>query len=167
VTSRQPVVVAVDGTTAATSALRVAFDEAALSRLPLTVLHARPENDTAAETAERQVNIEEILAGWKADQPDVAVHCEVAPGDTADVIAASAEHAALMVVGRPHRRHVGSWARSVANAVLSHCACPLVLVPESSPPSHVPSGRPAAKAGTSPLLFCPSWTSTSQHAVQR
>lgn len=146
-TSRQPVIVAVDGTTAAASALRVAFDEAAIWRLPLTVLHARPDDDTGRETAERQVNIEEILAGWKADQPDVPVHSEVVPGDPADVIAAYSHHAALMVVGRPHRRHVGSWARSVAHAVLSHCECPLVVVPESDPASRTPAADRKRAAG--------------------
>lgn len=133
---RQPVIVAVDGTTAAASALRVAFDEAAIWRLPLTVLHARPEDETATEAAERRVNIEEILAGWKADQPDVYVHSEVVPGEPEDLIAEYSEHAALMVVGRPHRRRLGSWVRSVTNAVLNHCQCPLVVVPESGLPSH-------------------------------
>ena len=134
-TSRQPVIVAVDGTTAAASALRVAFDEAAIWQLPLTVLHAQPDDETATDTAERRVNIEEILSGWKADQPDVQVHSEVVPGEPADLIAEYSEHAALMVVGRPHRRRLGSWSRSVANAVLNHCACPLVVVPESPLPS--------------------------------
>ena len=133
-TLHQPVVVALDGTTAAASALRVAFEEAALWHLPLTALHARPDDDTAREAAERRVNIEEILAGWKADQPDVAVHSQVVSGDPAQVIAEYSEHAALMVVGRPHQRRVGSWARSVANAVLSHCGCPLAVVPESPLP---------------------------------
>ena len=128
-------IVAVDGTTAAASALRVAFDEAAIWQLPLTVLHAQPDDETATDTAERRVNIEEILSGWKADQPDVA-RCthEVVPGEPADLIAEYSEHAALMVVGRPHQRRVGSWARSVANAVLSHCGCPLAVVPESPLP---------------------------------
>jgi nucleotide-binding universal stress UspA family protein len=138
-TSRRPAVVAVDGTTAAASALRVGFDEAAIWRLPLTVLHARPDDDTATDAEERRVNIEEILAGWKADQPDVAVHSEVVPGDPADLIAEYSENAALVVVGRPHRRRLGSWARSVANAVLGHCECPLVVVPESAPPFRAPA----------------------------
>jgi nucleotide-binding universal stress UspA family protein len=63
------------------------------------------------------------------------VHTRVVAGDPADVIAESSAHAALMVVGRPHRRRVRSWARSVANAVLGHCECPLVVVPESPLPS--------------------------------
>ena len=147
-TPRQPVVVAVDGTTAARSALRVGFDEAAIWRLPLTVLHARPDDDSAQEAEERRLNIEEILAGWKADQPDVSVHSEVVPGDPADVIADYSEHAALVVVGRPHRRRMGSWVRSVASAVLSHCECPLVVVPESAPPFRVPAlGRNLAASG--------------------
>jgi nucleotide-binding universal stress UspA family protein len=138
-TSRQPVVVAVDGTTAAASALRVGFDEAAIWHLPLTVLHARPDDDTVTDVEERRVNIEEILAGWKAEQPDVSVHSDVVPGDPAVVIAEYSEHAALVVVGRPHRRRLGSWARSVANSVLSHCECPLVVVPESAPPFRTPA----------------------------
>lgn len=132
--ARQPVIVAVDGVTSAIPALRVGFDEAAQRLLPLLVLHAGSESDGPDDAQARRRNVEEILAGWKEDHPDVLVQIEVVAGDPADTIRDHADHAGLMVVGRAHQRRFRSWSQSVASAVLDHCRCPLVIAPEASMP---------------------------------
>ena len=138
--ARRPVTVALDGETAAESALRFAFDEAALRQVELTVLHATPLDCLPSEALEDEVTLAEILASWKADRPDVDVRTVVLPGDPAELIVAASRHAGLMVVGRPHasgrmRRHLpGHWSRSVAKAVVDRSQCPLTVVPTSSSP---------------------------------
>jgi nucleotide-binding universal stress UspA family protein len=98
------------------------------------VLHAGSESDGPVDAQARRRNIEEILAGWKEDNPDVLVQVEVVAGDPADAIRDHADHAGLMVVGRAHQRRFRSWSQSVASAVLDHCRCPLVIAPEASTP---------------------------------
>ena len=66
----------------------------------------------------------------------------------AERIVEESVHAALMVVGRPHRSHrLGSWSRSVARAVLDRSFCPLVIAPPStSRPED--GGRPEARVAS-------------------
>jgi nucleotide-binding universal stress UspA family protein len=141
---RKPVVVALDATTAAGSALEFAFDEAAQRQVDLTVLHAGPLGESAVAVNDDLVTLAEILAGWKADRPDVTVHTVILPGEPAEVIVDASTEAGVMVVGRPHQPRLGSWTRSVARAVLRAAHCPLAVVPpsqlsESGPASSRPS----------------------------
>lgn len=129
--AHQPIVVAVDGSTPASSFLKMGFDEAALRALPLLVLHAAHQFDSRSDLEDRRRNIEEILAGWRADRPDVAVQIDIVRGDPAASICGHTLDARLMVVGRAHQRRFRSWTRSVANTVLDYCRCPLVVVPEA------------------------------------
>ena len=93
------------------------------------------------------VTLAEILAGWKADRPDVTVHTVILPGEPVEVIVDASTKAGLMVVGRPHQPRLGSWTRSVARAVLRAAHCPLAIVPPSdsanlAPPPAGPRPRP-------------------------
>ena len=133
-TTHQPIVVAIDGLTPASSVLKMGFDEAALRSLPLLVLHAGQGTDTPADLEDRRRNIEEILAGWRADRPDVNVKIDIVRGDPAASICTHASHAPLLLVSRAHQRQFRSWTHSVANAVLDYCPCPLVVVPETGLP---------------------------------
>ncbi len=131
----KPVVVAVDGTTAAGSALEFGFDEAAERRVELIVLHACPLGELTTAMQDDDVNLAEILAGWKADRPDVDVRTVIVPGEPDEVIIKASGAAGLMVVARPHQERLGSWTRSVARAVLRYAHCPLVIVAPSPLPS--------------------------------
>ena len=131
--TQKPVVVALDATTAAGSALKFAFDEAAQRNVDLTVLHASRGELTIAVTDD-SLTLAEILAGWKADHPDVNVRTVTLPGEAAEVIIEASTEAGLMVVGRPHQPRLGSWTRSVARAVLRDAHCPLAIVPPSPLP---------------------------------
>jgi nucleotide-binding universal stress UspA family protein len=131
---RQPIIVAVDGLASAAPALRLGFDTAALWSLPLRVLHAGDEHDSPEDLQDRRRTVEELLAGWKAADPDVAVEVDVVQGQPVEAIRNHAEHGQLMIVARAHEHRLGSWGRSVASAVLDHCRCPLAVVPESPLP---------------------------------
>ena len=133
--TQKRVVVALDAETGAESALEFAFDEAAQRKVDLTVLHACPLGELTMASGNDIVTLAEILAGWKADRPDVKVRTVIMPGEAADVIVDASTEAGLMVVGRPHQQHLGSWARSVARTVLRDPHCPLAIVPPSPLPS--------------------------------
>ena len=126
---RKPIVVALDAATAAGPALEFAFDEAAQRQVDLTVLHARPVGESAVAVNEDLVTLAEILAGWKADRPDVNVRTVILPGEPGEVIIDASTEACVMVVARPHQPHLGSWTRYVARAVLRAAHCPLAIVP--------------------------------------
>lgn len=143
-TARAPVVVALDGETAATAVLRFAFDEAAARGVRLLVLHADTDRIPGSERRGATLDLEEIVAGWKADYPDLVVTVLVLPGETDVVLTEASDHAQLLVVGGPHRRRFGGWTRSVAHAVLNRSRCPLVMVPQ--PRAAQPSGRLSAAA---------------------
>ncbi|HET9649236.1 MAG TPA: universal stress protein [Microlunatus sp.] len=145
----QPAVtVAVDGETSAEQALRLAFDEAELRGTPLVVLHAVPMDTLPTERQDVAASIGELVAGWKADHPDIAVHEVLTTGDPEDVISEQSRNAGLMIVGRPHAKHVGGWSRSIAHAVLKRTACPLVVVPRSARSAEEPRLSRAVHAGT-------------------
>jgi nucleotide-binding universal stress UspA family protein len=135
--TQKPVVVALDATTAAGSALEFAFDEAAQRQVDLIVLHARPLDELPITAEEYVVTLAEILAGWKADRPEINVRTVVLSGEADEVIVDASADAGLLIVGRPHEQHLGGWARSVARGVLRRARCPLAIVP----PSPLPSGH--------------------------
>jgi nucleotide-binding universal stress UspA family protein len=139
--ARPPVVVALDGETDAHAALEIAFDEAELRRLMVIALHAAPLATLPSHTTDDERDLAEILAGWKADHPDVVVQTLVTPAEPTELIIQASRNAALMVVGRPHEPGLGAWSRSVAGAVLKLAHCPLVIAPGGGAP-----GRPASRA---------------------
>ena len=127
----RPVVVAVDGETAATAALDFAFAEAELRRCGVTALHCFALRDAPSDQGKR-ASIAEVLAGHEQSHPDIPVQTLFIAGEPEDAIVDQSWAAALIVVGRPHRRRLGSWNRSVAKAVLDRAHCPLVVVPQMS-----------------------------------
>jgi nucleotide-binding universal stress UspA family protein len=129
---RGPVVVAVDGETAAESALAFAFEEAALRHSDLVLLHAVAPDRAPRDSRDAAVSIAELTAGWRADYPDLVVSEKLVSGEPESVISSVSGQAGLMVVGHPHEHHLGGWSRSVAHAVLRHTGCPLVVAPRTS-----------------------------------
>ncbi len=127
--ARSPVVVALDGETAAVEALELAFDEAERRRRMILALHAGPLTALPARCAAEERDVAEILAGWKADHPDVVVRTLICPAEPTELIVQASRDAALMVIGRPHAAAGGGWSRSVAAAVLTLAHCPLAIAP--------------------------------------
>ena len=96
-------------------------------------LHTVPAGLDGSRFDAERVNLGEILAGERQDHPDIAVRMRVVPGDPAEQIVRLSTTAGLMVVGEPHRFRGGSWARSVARAVLDRTNYPLAIVPTTGP----------------------------------
>lgn len=128
--SGRPVVVALDGETAATAALGFAFEEAQLQHLRLVALHAGSAGDELEGAL-----LGELLAGHRQDHPDIAVSVLLVPGEPDEALLGASGRAGLMVVGRPHRSHGRrSWSHSVARSVTGRTRCPLSVVPAAAGP---------------------------------
>jgi nucleotide-binding universal stress UspA family protein len=129
------VVVGVDGSPAAESALAFAFDAASRRGAPLVAVHARRDAvpGSAASPhggrASGEGVLTERLAGWSEKYPDVAVRRVLDHADPAAALLAEAAGAQLLVVGTRGRSGVaGPVLGSVGNAVLHRSPCPVAVV---------------------------------------
>ncbi|MEV5973037.1 universal stress protein [Streptomyces sp. NPDC051921] len=137
-----PVTVGIDVREPAEEVLGFAFAEAARRRTGLDVVHARhfplharlgaavvPDHRLTVPP-EVQRSLDELLAPWHEEFPDVAATGRVAIGSAGQELVQAAERAVLLVVGRRSRRStLGSHIGSVAHAVLHHSRAPVALVP--------------------------------------
>jgi nucleotide-binding universal stress UspA family protein len=124
------------------AALAFAFEEAALRKASLVVIHAwhTPQSDISragiAATApgreflggEATRHLEELLKDWRDKYPDVPVSCDVVHGHPGRILAGLSARADLVVLGR-HPAHHGAGA--VTHAVLNHAHGPIATVPSS------------------------------------
>lgn len=138
---RHGILVAVDGSDRLTPALEVAFQQASMRELPLTVLHAYWDVRHAAVHAhddqegvhadeDELLILAETLAGMAEKYPDVVVRRTLATGLVDLAILDAAADQEMVVLGTHH----GSAAHemvygSVASAVLEHASCAVALVP--------------------------------------
>jgi nucleotide-binding universal stress UspA family protein len=76
---RRPVAVAVDGQHPSSSTLGYAFTEASLHQVPVLVVHSAPLAELVPDEQDTRLNLAEILAGWKADYPDIDVETKCLP----------------------------------------------------------------------------------------
>ena len=133
---RRPIAVAIDGRHPSSSTLGFAFGEASLRRVPILVVHSAPLAELADGEQDAQLNLAEILAGWKADYPDVEVDTQMLAGAPRDTVASASADAQLLVVGSPYRGQEWTrWIRSVARAVIDRATCPVAVIPQQHPRS--------------------------------
>jgi nucleotide-binding universal stress UspA family protein len=130
--AHHPVVVALEGTSPARSALQIAFEQAVLLGTGLVALHAAPHGAPATEVARQRAGQAELLAGWREDYPDVTVESLIVLGDQDANLLRWSKTAAILVLERPHRHWWNPWTHSVASAVLKQTHCPLIIVPQQS-----------------------------------
>lgn len=136
-----PVVVGVDGSPASTDAVSFAFDEAAMRRTPLRVVHARNGIFTStnglwsASPSESelevgaQLTISESIGGWAEKFPDVEVDHVVVNAHPVEVLHEESKTAQLLVVGSHGRRRLARMLMgSVAHEAVSHALCPVAVV---------------------------------------
>ncbi|WP_331767927.1 universal stress protein [Embleya sp. NBC_00896] len=151
VTPRTPtghVVVGVDGSPAALSAVAQAALEAANRGLPLEIVSAWlvPSDGEWASYAgrirrEAQEAAEAAAAHARALFPQIWTIARVRRGAAHEVLLASAEHASLVVVGsRGHGRMAGLLLGSVSLSVAAYTPCPLLVVRGEPGPSRVVDG---------------------------
>ncbi|HVX43836.1 MAG TPA: universal stress protein [Mycobacteriales bacterium] len=126
-------VVGVNGSAAATTALHSAFLEARRRNARLLVVGGKEGRTSGAvDAVERQVLGLELQA-WIATFPGVPVDYEIRHGRPADVLLAAAASADLLLIGeRDHRGFLGIHNASITPALLSRSPCP-VLVARSRP----------------------------------
>ncbi|MFD7695548.1 universal stress protein [Streptomyces sp. NPDC059374] len=138
-----PVILGVDGSTAAEAATDFAFTEAALRGAPLLGLHAwttwnaplptpgigpfAAAPGVLAQDEERLVS--EALAGHRGRFPDVAVTTQAVQGPTRETLIEASRSAQLLVVGARGRGGFGGLLLgSVSQAMLHHAHCPVAVV---------------------------------------
>jgi hypothetical protein len=97
------------------STLGYAFTDAGLHQVSVLVVHAAPLAELPPGEQDTRVNLAEILAGWKADYPDIEVDTLLLAGSPRDTVASVSADVQLLVVGGPYRgREWTRWIRSVA-----------------------------------------------------
>jgi nucleotide-binding universal stress UspA family protein len=127
-----PVIVALDAKATPEPALMLAFQEAKLRNARLIVLHAAPISASDRDATAAASHLGEVLAQWEHDHPDVVVSTVVVSGDPDVQLARWSRSAAVLVVGHPHQRRLGSWTRSVARSVMKQTHCPLLIAPQTA-----------------------------------
>lgn len=135
------VVVGVDASEGAEPALRFAFEHAERSGAPLTALHvlqtwapgppyaSRFVSDRFTHAlAEAEPMIDRALEAHASRHPSVPVERQVVAGTVGRVLSDASEEAALLVVGSRGRGAFASMLLgSVAQSVLHHAHCPVVV----------------------------------------
>jgi nucleotide-binding universal stress UspA family protein len=134
------IIVGVDGSPAATAAIRWAFDEARRRGVGVDVIHSwgipgsMYFGETAAvgpehlEAAARAV-LSETMAAVADEARGLDVVATVERGHPVDVLTARGASAALVVVGsRGHGGFTGLLLGSTSNGVVHHATCPTVIV---------------------------------------
>ena len=110
-------------------ALTFAFEEAALRRASLTVIHAWEAPHHVWEEATKQLG--GFLDSWRSKYPDVKVSQDVVHGHPARALVGLSARADLVVIGR-HAAHAGRpGPGAVRHAVLNHAHGPVVTVPSA------------------------------------
>ncbi len=142
----------VDGSDASQEALRWAADEARLRLAPLVAVYAwsfippqpigdpgmlaMPAGDLAgqlgAESDAARAALEAIVADGLGTDPGIEVEQKLVEGDAGDALVAESATAELVVVGSHGRTGLkAALLGSVSRHVISHAACPVVVVKAS------------------------------------
>jgi nucleotide-binding universal stress UspA family protein len=134
--SARRVVVGFDGSGPAERALDLALADAEVSGRPVTVIQVWHGHgnvmplpvDAAWRQEHEQEALERSLTVWREKYPHVRLLAEAIPGHPTHVLASASMHAAALVIGRSGRGPVTeSLIGSVAQGVLSHAQCPVVV----------------------------------------
>lgn len=134
------IVLGTDGSPRAAAAARVAFEEARLRDIGLTVLHtwvgSLPEataglpGDDALEVRARMV-VNDAIAPWASRYPEVDVRKVVVKESASRALIAASSGAEMVVVGcRGRGGFTSLLLGSVSHALLHHAGCPVLIVHE-------------------------------------
>lgn len=138
------VVVGIDGSPYSMAAIGFAFDEASRHGWELVAIHAWdvPAFDLIVspagaipfpltDVADSEVRLAaEVLAGFRADYPDVPVQERLVRAPAVQAILEASSDAALIVVGtRGHGAAIGALLGSVSNGLLHRATVPVAVVP--------------------------------------
>jgi nucleotide-binding universal stress UspA family protein len=133
---RRPITVAIDGKHPLAAPSDMPSLRQASARSYYMVVHSAPLSELALGEQDTRLNLAEILAGWKADYPDIAVETFVLPRPPRDTVPSVSDDVQLLVVGGPYRgREWTRWIRSVARAALDRATSPVAVIPHQHPRS--------------------------------
>ncbi len=142
------VVVGIDGSPAVESALAFAFDQASRRGLRIVAVHAwdvpaydllivpnGPVPVPLSNVADEEIRLTaEVLAGFRADYPDVDVEERLVRAPAVQAILEASDRAAIVVVGKHgHGPAMGALLGSVSNGILHKSQRPVVVVPPLEP----------------------------------
>jgi len=133
-----------DAQGAGQGALAFAFEEAALRRAELLVVHTwhgippglpamagqAYDPELTSATARRQ--LQDMLVPWQEKYPAVTVSLNVAQARPARMLASLSARADLTVIGKHNAASLGP----IHNGVLIHAHGPVAIVPDATSPSH-------------------------------
>jgi nucleotide-binding universal stress UspA family protein len=128
------IAVGIDRSEHAATALRFAFETAAVRRAQLRVVHAwsPPEGPyTVLEVGDLRAAVREeaqrIVAPWRARYPDVSVAEDTPLEHPVKALVTASADLDLVVVAA--RGHTGLRLGSVSHGLIHHARCPVVVVP--------------------------------------
>ena len=142
------VVVGIDGSPGAETALAFGFDQASRRGWNLVAVHAwdvpaydllivpnGPVPIPLSDVADEEIRLTaEVLAGFRDDYPDVEVEERLVRAPAPQAIIEAAKGAAMIVVGtHGHGPAMGALLGSVSNAVLHKAHLPVVVIPPQEP----------------------------------
>lgn len=133
---RRGVLVGIDDTEHARTALRFAFEHASTTARPLTVVHVglRLTYGVPSDEPEQRLAMAEAIAGLREEYPDVPVRTTVERGDPANVLLRLGRHMHLIVLGTSHLRPIAELLLgSVVVPVVDRATCPVAVVPDDGP----------------------------------
>jgi nucleotide-binding universal stress UspA family protein len=137
------VVLGVDGTSASREAAEFAFEYAAMTGLPLLLVHGSwdrlsrgsavlsllASGEERGLTEEEELSIAETIGGLPERFPDVQVHETHRTTDPAEALIDASETARLVVVGARNLSAAKAMVlRSVSTALVEHAHCPVAVV---------------------------------------
>lgn len=144
-TAGKGVLVGADGTPESVPVLDLAFAEASVRNLPLTVVHCvwdvdRPRHDAELVPADEpgmeadRLLLAESVAGLTAKFPEVAVDLRIAQGIAEEFLSGPGADWDLVVVGRhPVDSLMRLLTGAIATFVVERAATTVVVVPQSEP----------------------------------
>ena len=143
--TRSQVALGLDRADTQEPAIRFAFEEAALRRARLHVMHvwSHPSHgpgavqplvyDPQVVTQEERRILDESLAVWCEKFPEVDVVSEVEHGRPVPILAGVSAGADILVVGtRGRGGFAGLLLGSVSHALLHHAHCPVAVIPSKT-----------------------------------
>lgn len=123
-----PIVVMVDGETSAHGPLKFAFDAALARRAELRVLHVRPPADGQDDT--QWEAIRRVVDSWFDRHQQVRGRSREVAGEVRESALLAAEGAGLLILGRPHERHLSNVLMdSLAQEIIAEAGSPVAVVP--------------------------------------
>ncbi len=139
------IVVGIDGSTESIAALRWAIHEAVMRNVPIKALHCWSYPTSVGVPSMMLTDVELIRKSSVALVHDVitqatagsatpvAIDPVITEGSASHALIDASKGAELVVVGaRGHGGFLGLLIGSVANQVVHHAACPVVVVPKSA-----------------------------------